>query len=360
MLELKYLKTLRSLHRDLQEQREQVKAMNDAEFRLGPSPKPMHPEAPAHGIRRRLAALESEYAAHAALHPDLATEFEIRSELQDATTRAAQHQRTIDRITGDLQRLDRLPPAPSLLHSAPSLVPHAVAKQALEAAIARLEAPGLTPQEMMILPATVERLRAKEGREFLALTRARERHAKNQPPDRDAIRRRLTDDRIDALDMLDGAQSEIATLTALLPAGPARAPLQASKASGLPRAPRTGMRHAAHDPQGLADQWAQRIGLDAFQRYAYDPATGALRGPRGTTLTPHADAVPIRDVLGVLCNVPKGVVIALTHLRQPFYLTPTTTPDDPTRWAWRHLVARTAGRDTMHATVPATDLDALA
>lgn len=348
-----YLKTLRKLYKELQDQRQHVAAMNDAEFRIGPSA-PMHPESPAHNIRRILATLESEYAAHAALHPDLATEFEIRAELQDATTRATQHQRTIDRLTGELQRLDRLPPPPP---AEPSPAAHQQAAQRLADAVARLAAPGLTLRESLTLPATVERLRTLEGRAFLALTRARERHAKNQPPDRDAIRRRLTDDRIDALDMLDGAQSEIATLTALLPAGPARAPLRASKANGLPRQRRTGMRHAAHDPQGLAEQWAQRIGLDAFRRYAYDPTTGALTGPRGM-LDPVSDAVRLRDVLGVLCNVPKGVVIALTYLRQPYYLMPTTT--GPNRWAWSHLVARTAGRDTMHATVPATDLDALA
>ena len=347
-----YLKTLRSLYRELQDQRQHVAAMDDAEFRTGPSPH--HPESPAHGIRRRLAVLESEYATHAALHPDLATEFEIRSELQDATTRATQHQRTIDRLNGDLQRLDHLPPIPAP-PAEPSPVAHQQAAQRLADAVARLAAPDLTPRESRTLPATVERLRTQEGRAFLALTRARERHAKNQPPDRDAIRRRLTDDRIDALDMLDGAQSEIAHLSTLLPAGPARAPLRASKANGLPRQRRTGMRHAAHDPQGLADQWAQRIGLDAFQRYTYDPTTGRLTGPRGV-LDPVGDTVRLRDVLGVLCNVPKGVVIAIIHLKTPFYLTPTTT--GPERWAWSHLVARTAGRDTMHATVPATDLGA--
>ena len=353
-----YLKTLRKLYKELQDQRQHVAAMDDAAFRLGPS-EPMHPESPAHGIRRRLAVLESEYPAHAALHPDLAEEFEIRSELQDATTRAAQHQRTIDRLNGELQRLDHLPPAPPPAPE-PSPVAHQQAAQRLADAVARLAAPDLTLRESLTLPATVERLRTLEGRTFLALTRARERHAKNQPPDRDALRRRLTDDRIDALDMLDGAQSEIAHLSTLLPAGPARAPLRASKANGLPRQRRTGMRHAAHDPQGLADQWAQRIGLDAFQRYAYDPTTGALRGPRGTALIPSADSVPIRDARGVLCNVPKGVAIAIIHLKTPFYLLPTRPHDDPTRWAWRHLIARTAGRDTMHATVPATDLDALA
>lgn len=354
MADNKYLATLRSLYRELQDQRQHVTAMDDAEFRTGPSPHP--PESPAHNIRRILATLESEYAAHAALHPDLATEFEIRAELQDATTRAETHQRTIDRLTGELDRLDRLPPIPAP-PAEPSPAAHQQAAQRLAEAVARLAAPDLTLRESLTLPATVERLRTLEGRAFLALTRARERHAKNQPPDRDALRRRLTDDRIDALDMLDGAQSEIAHLSTLLPAGPARAPLRASKANGLPRQRRTGMRHAAHDPQGLADQWAQRIGLDAFRRYAYDPTTGRLTGPRGV-LDPVSDAVQLRDVLGVLCNVPKGVVIALTHLRQPFYLVPTTT--GPNRWAWRHLVARTAGRDTMHATVPATDLDALA
>ena len=350
-----YLKTLRSLYRELQDQRQHVAAMDDAEFRIGPSA-PMHPESPAHNIRRILAVLESEYAAHAALRPDLATEFEIRAELQDATTRADTHQRTISRITQELERLDRLPPIPTP-PAEPSPAAHQQAAQRLADAVARLAAPGLTLRESRTLPATVERLRTLEGRTFLALTRARERHAKNQPPDRDAIRRRLTDDRIDALDMLDGAQSEIAHLSTLLPAGTARAPLRASKANGLPRARRTGMRHAAHDPQGLADQWAQRIGLDAFARYTYAPDTGRLTGPR-RVLDPVSDTVPIRDVLGVLCNVPKGVVIAIIHLKTPFYLLPTTGPDDPTRWAWRHLVARTAGRDTMHATVPASSLGA--
>ena len=354
MSDNKYLAALRKLYRDLQAQRQHVAAMDDAAFRLGPS-EPMHPEAPAHNIRRILAVLESEYAAHAALHPDLATEFEIRSELQDATTRATQHQRTIDRLDGELQRLDHLPP-PIPAPEPPSDAAHQQAAQRLEAAITRLAAPDLTLRESLTLPATVERLRTLEGRTFLALTRARERHAKNQPPDRDALRRRLTDDRIDALDMLDGAQSEIAHLSTLLPSGPARAPLRASKANGLPRQRRTGMRHAAHDPQGLADQWAQRLnGQMLWVRYAYDPATGRLMGPHGR-LDPARDTVQLRDTLGVLCNVPKGVVIALCHLRQPYYLVPTTT--GPTRWAWRHLVARTAGRDTMHATVPAADLGA--
>ena len=355
MADNKYLATLRKLYKELQDQRQHVAAMDDADFHIGPSA-PQHPESPAHNIRRILATLESEYAVHAALHPDLATEFEIRAELQDATTRATQHQRTIDRLNGELQRLDHLPPIPAP-PAEPSDAAHKQAAQRLADAVARLAAPGLTLRESLTLPPTVERLRTQEGRAFLALTRARERHAKNQPPDRDAIRRRLTNDRIDALDMLDGAQSEIAHLSTLLPAGPARAPLRASKANGLPRQRRTGMRHAAHDPQGLADQWAQRIGLDAFARYAYDPTTGALRGPRGM-LDPVSDAVQLRDVLGVLCNVPKGVVIALTYLRQPYYLMPTTTPDDPHRWAWRHLVARTAGRDKLGATVPASSLGA--
>ena len=167
MADNKYLATLRKLYKDLIDQRQHVEAMDDAEFRIGPSA-PMHPESPAHNIRRILATLESEYAAHRAIHPELAEEFEIRAELHDATTRAAQHQRTIDRLNGELQRLDHLPPIPAP-PAEPSPAAHQQAAQRLAEAVARLAAPDLTPRESLTLPATVERLRTQEGRAFLAL-----------------------------------------------------------------------------------------------------------------------------------------------------------------------------------------------
>lgn len=352
-----YLRTLRALHRHLTQCDQGIAQMEEGQSLAAlranrmPEPGPTFATQPVYDARDKARA---EYDAHAALHPDLAAEYELRHELDRLQRQHADVRDRLDRTRAT--PLHDLPPLPPLDLSTLT-AEHDATRARLREAVDQLASCDPLSRDARRLPATIARLRDREGAQSIRIARARQRYAETvaaRPPPIETQRATL-DAECEALTAhLHSLADEIAALVAQLPAGPVRAPLTAARRDGRPRARRAAIPSALTDPVAVARHWADVLAPVDLSRYRYDWRTGDLHGPRGL-LAPTCDTVAV-TLARRQFNVPKGVFIALLHLGVPAYLTSTLPGDIPHRWAWSRLVAHVAGRDRMHSTVPARTL----